>query len=72
MADSITQMHLLRAAVLFNTGKTDDLSDDQLRATIDANKVPWKKVSEYMKVHGSSYEFGYATCKKKWIERYGS
>ncbi|KAJ5622414.1 hypothetical protein N7528_005646 [Penicillium herquei] len=34
-------------------------------------KVPWKKVSEYISAHGGSYEFGNATCKKKWCEIHG-
>ncbi|KAJ6015392.1 hypothetical protein N7540_009983 [Penicillium herquei] len=31
-------------------------------------KVSWKKVSEYIFANGGSYEFGNATCKKKWCE----
>ncbi|KAJ5719852.1 hypothetical protein N7493_006730 [Penicillium malachiteum] len=34
-------------------------------------KVSWKKVSEYIFAHGGSYEFGNATCKKKWCEIHG-
>ncbi|OXV06167.1 hypothetical protein Egran_06066 [Elaphomyces granulatus] len=35
---------------------------------IQLPKVPWKKVAEYIWYHGGSYQFGNATCKKKWCE----
>ncbi|KAJ5218180.1 uncharacterized protein N7498_000279 [Penicillium cinerascens] len=31
-------------------------------------KVSWKKVAQYIWAHGGSYQFGNATCKKKWCE----
>ena len=31
-------------------------------------KIPWKKVGEWMQEHGSSYTFAPATCAKKWEE----
>ncbi|KAJ6000020.1 hypothetical protein N7481_000429 [Penicillium waksmanii] len=31
-------------------------------------KIPWKKVSEHISANGGSYQFGNATCKKKWYE----
>ena len=31
-------------------------------------KIPWAKVAEYIVDHGASYEFGNATCRKKWEE----
>ncbi|KAJ5591848.1 uncharacterized protein N7459_002217 [Penicillium hispanicum] len=31
-------------------------------------KVSWKKVAQYICAHGGSYQFGNATCKKKWCE----
>ncbi|SMR51956.1 unnamed protein product [Zymoseptoria tritici ST99CH_3D1] len=31
-------------------------------------RVPWKKISEWMKRRGSSYLFAPATCAKKWKE----
>ncbi|KAJ5291045.1 hypothetical protein N7478_000296 [Penicillium angulare] len=31
-------------------------------------KVSWKKVAGYISKHGGSYQFGNATCKKKWCE----
>ena len=34
-------------------------------------KVPWKKVSQYIWNNGGSYQFGNATCKKKWCEIHG-
>lgn len=33
-----------------------------------APKVSWKKVAQYIWAHGGSYQFGNATCKKKWCE----
>ncbi|KAJ5899896.1 hypothetical protein N7495_004640 [Penicillium taxi] len=33
-------------------------------------KVSWKKVAQYIWAHGGSYQFGNATCKKKWCEIY--
>ncbi|KAJ5936668.1 hypothetical protein N7466_003118 [Penicillium verhagenii] len=34
-------------------------------------KVPWKKVAQYIWANGGSYQFGNATCKKKWCEIFG-
>lgn len=31
-------------------------------------KVSWKFVAEYIWKNGGSYQFGNATCKKKWAE----
>jgi hypothetical protein len=31
-------------------------------------KIPWKQVAEYIARNGGSYQFGYATCRKKWDE----
>jgi hypothetical protein len=31
-------------------------------------KLPWKKISQWMKDEGSSYLFAPATCAKKWEE----
>ncbi|CAI7597983.1 unnamed protein product [Penicillium manginii] len=36
-----------------------------------APKIPWKQVSEHIWVNGGSYQFGNATCKKKWCEIHG-
>jgi hypothetical protein len=32
------------------------------------NKIPWKKVSEFIEHNGGSYRFGNATCRKKYDE----
>lgn len=32
------------------------------------SKVSWKSISEYIAAKGGSYQFGNATCKKKWNE----
>ncbi|KAF3391477.1 hypothetical protein F1880_007871 [Penicillium rolfsii] len=34
-------------------------------------KVSWKKVAQYIWSHGGSYQFGNATCKKKWCDIMG-
>ncbi|KAJ5875136.1 uncharacterized protein N7473_012483 [Penicillium subrubescens] len=34
-------------------------------------KVSWKKVAQYIWSHGGSYQFGNATCKKKWCDIHG-
>ncbi|KAB8238478.1 uncharacterized protein BDW43DRAFT_306340 [Aspergillus alliaceus] len=34
-------------------------------------KVSWKRVAEYIWTHGGSYQFGNATCKKKWCDIHG-
>ena len=31
-------------------------------------KLPWKKISQWMKDNGSSYLFAPATCARKWEE----
>ncbi|KAJ2894203.1 uncharacterized protein MKZ38_007843 [Zalerion maritima] len=31
-------------------------------------KISWKAVAEYITENGGSYQFGYATCRKKWDE----
>ncbi|KAJ5660375.1 hypothetical protein N7507_006826 [Penicillium longicatenatum] len=36
-----------------------------------APKVSWKKVAQFIWARGGSYQFGNATCKKKWCEIYG-
>ncbi|KAJ5802140.1 uncharacterized protein N7503_004590 [Penicillium pulvis] len=36
-----------------------------------APKVSWKKVAQFIWANGGSYQFGNATCKKKWCEIYG-
>lgn len=34
-------------------------------------KISWKKVGQYIWSHGGSYQFGNATCKKKWCDIHG-
>ena len=34
----------------------------------DGGPMPWKKMSQWMKKKGCSYEFAPATCAKKWAE----
>ena len=34
---------------------------------MNASKIPWKQVAEYVAERGS-YHFGNATCRKKWDE----
>jgi hypothetical protein len=35
-----------------------------------SKKIPWKRVSDYIIANGGSYQFGNATCRKKWIQEY--
>jgi hypothetical protein len=35
-----------------------------------SKKIPWKKVSDYIVANGGSYQFGNATCRKKWVQEY--
>jgi len=42
--------------------------DNKNAREINSAKIPWKKVTDYISDHGGSYKFGFATCKKKWIE----
>ncbi|KAL6239319.1 hypothetical protein BDW75DRAFT_227220 [Aspergillus navahoensis] len=41
------------------------------RRPVPPNKIPWKKVAQYIWNHGGSYHFGNSTCKKKWCEVQG-
>ncbi|KAF1814993.1 hypothetical protein P152DRAFT_512310 [Eremomyces bilateralis CBS 781.70] len=54
-------IQLLRTAIGIHTKSSPD------RVKVNASKIPWKKVSQYIAEHGGSYRFGYATCKKKWL-----
>lgn len=51
------QDKLLKRAVTKLTKDVDEVTRDN---------VPWKLVSEYMKSHGGSYQFGYTTVRKRW------
>ena len=42
--------------------------EDPNNAGIDPDKVPWKRVADYIRQSGGSYRFGNATTKKKWLE----
>ncbi|KAI1854659.1 hypothetical protein JX266_000777 [Neoarthrinium moseri] len=35
---------------------------------VTPSKIPWKQVSEYITTHGGSYQFGNATCRRRWDE----
>lgn len=50
---------------------TDAADMDVSEMDIDANKVPWKKVADYISENGGSYHFGNATCKKQWLKIQG-
>lgn len=34
----------------------------------EGGRLPWKKVSDYLLHHGSTYHFAAATCARKWKE----
>ncbi|KAL4989843.1 hypothetical protein BDW68DRAFT_195451 [Aspergillus falconensis] len=50
-----------------NDGRVSSYS----RRPVPPNKIPWKKVAQYIWNHGGSYHFGNSTCKKKWCEVQG-
>ncbi|OGM40905.1 hypothetical protein ABOM_010031 [Aspergillus bombycis] len=43
----------------------------QSPTTSQPPKVSWKRVAQYIWLHGGSYHFGNATCKKKWCDIHG-
>jgi hypothetical protein len=43
----------------------------QIRANGGRDTFPWKKITQWMSVHGSSYDFAYAPAKAKWYELLG-
>ncbi|KAJ5310676.1 uncharacterized protein N7443_003137 [Penicillium atrosanguineum] len=43
-------------------------SESGLSVSGSPPKVSWKKVAQHIWAHGGSYQFGNATCKKKWCE----
>lgn len=60
-------MRLLREAALLYSGT----EAEEPEVEVDANKVPWKKVADYIWENGGSYHFGNATCKKRWLKIQG-
>ncbi|KAJ5664645.1 hypothetical protein N7462_011458 [Penicillium macrosclerotiorum] len=44
------------------------LVHERLLSNTEPPKVSWKKVAQYIWNQGGSYQFGNATCKKKWCE----
>ncbi|CAG8926863.1 unnamed protein product [Penicillium salamii] len=62
-------VHLLCEAVGIYAETTDYGSLTHMGMTInEPPKVSWKKVAEHIWNKGGSYQFGNATCKKKWCE----
>lgn len=62
------QIMLLIEAVESFSEVTQESSSrkSNVRQRGNANKLPWKKVAEWMLSHGASYPFAGATCAKKW------
>ncbi|KAH7052277.1 hypothetical protein B0J12DRAFT_661138 [Macrophomina phaseolina] len=60
---------MLMAASLYPGTDAAEMDVDEME--IDANKVPWKKVAEYIYNNDGSYHFGNATCKKQWLKIQG-
>ncbi len=59
----------MEAVVLLGTKTAcfDNAQSVDVRVTHSVvSKIPWKKVAEYIVMHGGSYHFGNATCRKKW------
>jgi hypothetical protein len=61
----------LREGVRAFSGASADISDNDLPSS-GLQKIAWKKVAGYIFDNGGSYQFGNATCKKKWYEIRGS
>ncbi|KAI9836510.1 MAG: hypothetical protein M1837_003302 [Sclerophora amabilis] len=63
---------LLLQAIKKFTGYQDEWTEFEdptgTSAAIEAEKVPWKKVANYIVRQGGSYHFGNATCRKKFDE----
>ncbi|EOD45551.1 bis(5-nucleosyl)-tetraphosphatase [Neofusicoccum parvum] len=69
-------VHLLREGVkMLMAGSlypgVDAAALDVDEMDVDASKVPWRKVADYIFEHGGSYHFGNATCKKQWLKIQG-
>ncbi|KAF2172919.1 hypothetical protein M409DRAFT_16874 [Zasmidium cellare ATCC 36951] len=43
-----------------------DMFADSVSARYNHGRIPWKKISDWMKDNGSSYTFAGATCARKW------
>lgn len=63
-----SQIMLLVEAVEYFSEALQESSSrkSNLRQRGNTNKLPWKKVAEWMLSHGASYPFAGATCAKKW------
>ncbi|KAG9629744.1 hypothetical protein KCU64_g17335, partial [Aureobasidium melanogenum] len=60
-------MLLIEAVEYFSDASQESSSrKSNVRQRGIANKLPWKKVAEWMLSHGASYPFAGATCAKKW------
>ncbi|KAG9553694.1 hypothetical protein KCU71_g13092, partial [Aureobasidium melanogenum] len=60
-------MLLIEAVEHFSDASQDSSSrKSNVRRRGTTNKLPWKKVAEWMLSHGASYPFAGATCAKKW------
>lgn len=61
------QLALLERAVSHFVG-----SDGSAKGRDVHSRVPWKKISEWMRSRGSSYTFAPATCAKKYRDMHTS
>ncbi|CAD0090831.1 unnamed protein product [Aureobasidium mustum] len=60
-------MLLIEAVEYFSEASQESSSrKSNARQRGTANKLPWKKVAEWMLSRGASYPFAGATCAKKW------
>jgi hypothetical protein len=64
-------VELLKAAVVEELKRLEN-DGRALDAGQRLQKVPWKKIADFISDRGGSYRFGNATCKKKWAEISGS
>jgi len=70
-SDKCFKVELLRQAVFEFTRVSGSepvgVNEEKAENHLEASKIPWMKVAEFVALHGS-YHFGNATCRKKWDE----
>ncbi|KIW02639.1 uncharacterized protein PV09_06079 [Verruconis gallopava] len=58
---------LLKEAVAHFVGSDRKMKQTRTEDDVSRLNIPWKEVCAYIVAHGGTYEFGYATAKKKFI-----
>ncbi|KAJ6006684.1 hypothetical protein N7451_004628 [Penicillium sp. IBT 35674x] len=65
------EVHSDFPAGILSQAQTQDQSGNGSQNQALPPKISWKKVAHFIWANGGSYQFGNATCKKKWCEIYG-